>query len=370
MSRLHRALPLVFAFALCGCQQNVAPAPPPAAAMAPGDLHSPWDSSPVATTNVSYDCGPAVPVGPDITVTGALDSGNKHLSEDVKAAVYSQSTDALLELTARVVKAADTYRATGSRAAAQCAVNLTASAAYAHAMTGYMASPMAWLEQNTALHSIAIAWLKVRNANAASPADTELILAWFEDVTRIERDHWQHFECTNRTCYIKNNKGLGTAMAAAAVGIAANDDGLFHWAVGEYHSAIGEINDRGMLHYDTRGRDAFKNNLRSAADLVQIAEFGEINGIPLYGYDNGAIHLLIHTVALGIVSPGPYRSATKANQAAPSTVEPWEIAWASVYNRRFPDPIITSLLQQVGPGGSDMWGGEPWDPEGDSDPGL
>ena len=64
-------------------------------------------------------------------------------------------------------------------------------------------------------------------------------------------------------------------------------------------------------------------------------------------------------------------SPSRSNQATTSTVEPWEIVWASVYNRRFPDPVVTSLLQQIGPGGVDMWGGEPWDPTGDPDePGM
>jgi len=353
----------LFVFVTLGCQ-HVAPAPPPApAAMAPGILHSPWDSTPVVATAVPYTCGPAVAIGPDITVTGSLDSHKMHVSEDVKAAVYSQSGTAIQELTSRVVQAADTYRATGSTEAAACVVNLLASVASTHAMTGYMAGDDAWAERSIALHAAVIAYLKVRGSGMASPSDNDLIVAWLKDITHIEKSHYEQFTCTHEHCYIKNHKGLSVAMAAAAVGIAANDDNLFHWAISEYHSAVGEINGRGMLHYDTIGRYAFKNNLRSAAYLVQIAEFGEVNGVPLYGYDNGIIHLLIHTVALGIISQGPYHSATKSSQSAPSTVEPWEITWASVYNRRFPDPIITSLLQQVGPSPSDMWGGEPWGAE-------
>jgi hypothetical protein len=26
----------------------------------------------------------------------------------------------------------------------------------------------------------------------------------------------------------------------------------------------------------------------------------------------------------------------------------------------FPDPVLTGLLEQIGPAGADMWGGEPW----------
>jgi poly(beta-D-mannuronate) lyase len=336
--------------------------------MAPGGLRSPWDTTPVQPTDAPYDCGPASTVGPDITITGSLDSGDKHVSEDVKIAVYAQSTAGLHDLTARVVQAADTYRGTGSRAAARCVATLLSTAAAARAITGYMASTDAWTEQNRSLRGFAIAWLKVRDANVTAPTEQRPIFDWMEGLVRMERTYYEHRVCNAERCYIKSHWGIETAMAAAAIGIATQDDGLFHWAVAQYRSAVGEINARGMLHYDSRGRYAFKNNLASAAALVQIAEFAEVNGQPLYGWDNGAIHLLVHTVALGIVSTAPYRAYTKTEQAAPRGVQPWEIAWASVYNRRFPDPVVTSLLQQVGPGGVDMWGGQPWDPDGDPGP--
>jgi len=327
-----------------------------------GALHSPWDTTPIAPTSVAYDCGPIIVVGPEITIASSLDK-NKHVSEDVKSAVYSQSTTAVENMTAAVVKAADAYRTTGSTQAAACATTLLAANANARAMTGYMAGDDAWAARSVSLHGLVIAYLKVRGANTATPAQTGSILDWFEDITHVERDHYERLECNHEHCQIKNHKGLGVAMEAAAVAIAANDPSLFHWAIGQYHSAVGDINSHGMLYYDTKkqGHNAFKDNLRSAAYLVQIAEFGEINNVPLYGYDNGIIHLLVHTVALGIVSAEPYHTATGYKQSAPSTVEPWEIVWASVYNRRFPDPIVTSLLQQIGPASSDMWGGEPWD---------
>ena len=211
----------------------------------------------------------------------------------------------------------------------------------------------------------AIAYLKVRGSGVVPPEANAAIAQWLDALVRQQRDHWEREKCDSSICYIKGHRGLQTAMGAAAVGILANDNSLFHWAVSQYHSGIGEINGRGMLHYDTNGHDAFKFNLESAASLVQIAEFAEVNGEPLYGYDDGRIHLLVHTVALGIVSQEPYHSATKRHQAVPKSVEPWEIAWATVYNRRFPDPIVASLLNQVGSSAVDMWGGEPWNPEGD-----
>lgn len=367
MKSVYRLLPLLSVFALFGCQ-HPAPAPPPVTAPALTGLRSPWDSTPVSITDVPYDCGPIPHLSPELTVTDPIDSSKHHVSEDVKSAVYAESSTGVQDFYSRTVHAADAFRSTGSSAAAQCTITMLTTAAADHALTGYMSSKYAWYEQNHALRAFAIAYLKVRGANIASPQDALSITRYLDSLVRQERDHWERSKCNSDICYIKGHRGLQTAMAAAAIGIAANDNSLFHWATSQYRSAAGEINGRGMLHYDSRGHDAFICNLESAASMVQIAEFAEINGEPLYGYDNGIIHLLVHTVALGIVSPAPYAAAAHASQDVPKSVEPWEIAWASVYNRRFPDPVVTSLLQQIGPGGVDMWGGEPWDPEGD--PGL
>jgi poly(beta-D-mannuronate) lyase len=146
-------------------------------------------------------------------------------------------------------------------------------------------------------------------------------------------------------------------MAAAAVAIAANDRHLFSWSVGQYHTAIHLIDGRGMSHYDTHGQYALNFNLISAGCLVQIAEFGEANGLPLYAYDHGRIHLLVGTVSRGLIDASPFSVATGATQRISSTIEPWEIVWASAYNRRFPDPVIAGLLQQVGSASADLWGG-------------
>jgi len=364
MKPVYRLLPLLSVFALFGCQ-HPAPAPAPATAPALTNLHSPWDSTPVTLTDAPYDCAPAPAIGPDITISGSLDDDKHHVSEDVKNAVMGESSAGLQALTALTVHAADTYRATGSRAAAQCTIDYLFAAASSRAMTGYMASDDARWEQNIALRSFAIALLKVRGSNLETTLNVTAINQWMEGIVRAERSHWEHGHCGSNICDIKDHRGLQTAMAAAAIAILADDSGLFHWAIAQFHSAAGEINARGMLHYDTRTKFAFTWNLESAACMAQIAELAEVNGEPLYNYHDGILRLLVHTVALGVVSPEPYKSYTGRGQKHPKSVEPWEIEWASVFNRRFPDPVVTSLLQQIGPTGVDMWGGEPWDPEGD-----
>jgi len=362
----HSSVLLLPALLALGCA-HPAPAPPPTTSLAPGILHSPWDSTPVKPNpQLAYECGPALVIGPDITVTAAIDSRNKNLSEDVKAAVYAESSSALQDLSKRVVSAADVYRTTGSLSAANCAGMLLTDAASHMAITGYMASTQAWNEHNYALRAFSIAFLKVRGAGVIQPQYTQVITTWLDGLARMERSYVEHLRCDAHKCGLHSHSGNQIAMAAATCAIAANDPSLFHWAISQYKAAVGMIDDRGMLHYDNRsGRWAHIWNLESAAALVQIAELAEVNNDPLYGYDNGRIHLLVHTAALGLVDPTAYKAATGAAQKVRTPIQPWEVVWASVYNRRFHDPVLEALLRQIGLVPVDMWGGEPWSPEDD-----
>jgi poly(beta-D-mannuronate) lyase len=357
MKVLGRLLSLVGVIALAGCERNVM-APPPGGTFAPpaaAELRSPWDETPVKLTQAPYMCGPVRVIAPDLTVTT---SQNK-LTPAMRAAVYAESDVALHDLTSRTVTAADFYRHTGSQAAALCVISLMTAAAQGHAMAGYMADDDAWQEQNMALRAVTIAYLKVRDSGVAKPYDEGLIDAWLDDISRKERDNLARASCGAKYCAKFGRIGLSVASGAASVGVAANDRELFRWAIDQYREAVKTIDDRGMMTYDTHGNYALKFNLVSAADLVQIAELGETNGEGLYAFDGGRIHLLVHTVSRGLIDPNPFSNAAGSDQRL-KTLEPWQVSWAAVYNKRFPDAVLTGLLQQVGPRGADMWGGEPW----------
>jgi poly(beta-D-mannuronate) lyase len=323
----------------------------------PPPLISPWQTNPATLNDVDYQCVPMPPISQDLLITKGL--GKSDLSPEVKDAVYPESDAALHDLTARTVAAADAFRDTGSRPAARCAIMLLVEAAKDRAMAGYMATKDAAQEQNMALRSLAIAYLKVRDSGVAKADEQGLVGTWFEQIVDEERKRLEDGPCGKDVCVASGHHGIGVAMAAAAVAIANNDRKLFGWSVKQYRAAVQQIDDRGMLHYDTHGKYALKFNLLSAACLVQIAEFGEINGMNLYDYDHGRIHLLVHTVTLGLIDSGPYAAATKTDQRISSKLEPWQITWAVAYDRRFPDDVITSLLDQVGRSGADLWGGEP-----------
>ena len=140
----------------------------------------------------------------------------------------------------------------------------------------------------------------------------------------------------------------------------ATDKKLFDWSLKTISRRCPADRRPGYLSPPTtHGQYALKFNLLSAACLAQIAELGTVNGVDLYGYDKGRVGILIYSVSHGLIDPGPFSKAAGSAQNIPSTIQPWEVIWASQYNRRFPDPVLAGLLQQIGPVGADMWGGEP-----------
>ncbi|SNS91701.1 poly(beta-D-mannuronate) lyase [Granulicella rosea] len=358
-----RILLLAAAVCLAGCERTEL-APPPGAAYAPqpvpqGDLHSLWEGTQVALTDRPYACGPARFISPDISVA-TTNSQRVPLSPATRQAVYAESDAALRDLTARSVAAANHFRSTGSRAAAGCVFALLATAARTHGMAGYMSSDAAFQEQNRALRSISIAYLKVRDTGIGRAYDEGLIDAWLDDIARQERDHILAESCGKTFCGQRGHLGLAVASAAAAAAVASNDRELYDWAIVQYKTAVKSIDERGMLPDDTRGPNALRFNLIAAAALVQIAEFGEANNEGMYAFDNGGIHLLIHAVSRGLIDPAPFASATGMQQTMSRRIEPWQVSWAAVYDRRFPDPVLNGLLAQVGARNADMWSGEPW----------
>ncbi|HEY0307656.1 MAG TPA: alginate lyase family protein [Acidobacteriaceae bacterium] len=351
---------------LAGCRNKTVSAPPPTTALAPTGLHSPWDLRQVAPTELAYDCGPVIPLAANISILNEnYRSGDKTAaSEAVKNAAYAESSAAVADLSGRVAAAADTYQASGSLPAARCAARLLAAAAGDHAMAGWMSSRSAIYEQTKGLRAVSVAYLKVRDSGVLTPDQTATILAWFDDIAHSQRDFFDHAGCTKSRCDDHNHRASAAAYAVTSVGIAANGHGNFYWGVHKYRIAVSSIDQGGMVPSDLGSSLSLKFNIQSAAALVQIAEYGELNGEPLYNYDKGRLHLLVHVVTRGIVDPTPIEAASKhKKQHLPKTIEGWEIGWATIYVRRFPDDVINGLLQQSSDAGLYAWGGAPFGSE-------
>src|SRR2546430_7926622 len=124
---------------LCGCTSDgsakpakyafsvavLAAAVPVFAAAAPAQLlRSPWDGKPVAITKAAYSCPAIAPIAPDLVTDGfyRLDDPTHSIIDPVRQEAYRKSSDGVKAVGMAIVKAADDYRTTGSRGAAQCAM--------------------------------------------------------------------------------------------------------------------------------------------------------------------------------------------------------------------------------------------------------
>ena len=89
--------------------------------------------------------------------------------DEKREAAYKAAQAPFDEVMVGTAKAADTFRATGSKSAAECVLQLLAANAAADAMTGKMSTNQANYVQNWTLGALAVSWLKVRGAAPGTP---------------------------------------------------------------------------------------------------------------------------------------------------------------------------------------------------------
>lgn len=358
-----RMLLCAFVTLVAGCGNHATMAPPPVNALAPNALHSPWDMHPVTPREGDYNCGTISPPAPNISILDeSYRSGDKSAaSESVKNAAYAESSAAVEDYSALLSRAADDYQNRGNLGAARCVAIALEAGATAHSMTGWMSSRSALYAQSRGLRGVSTAYLKIRPSGVLTPQQSNVLLDWMQAIVGAQRDYFDHAGCTKSRCDDHNHRALNAAYAVMSVGVAANDRSDFNWGVHKYRLAVDDIDQGGMLHADLGSVLSMKFLLEATASLVQMAEYAELNGEPLYAYDGGRIHLLVHVVTRGLVDSTPVEIASgHRKQKLPNPMQGWEIGWAAIYVQRFPDGVISGLVQQAGDSGKYVWGGAPF----------
>ncbi len=320
----------------------------PLAARAAETLRSPWDGKEVKLTEASYTCPAIVHLSPDLTTDRFYSDSKSSVIDPEKWKAYVATSGPDKELGQRIVDAADAYRTTGSREAAECAIHHMDSAAKDGVFTGKMSSNQAYYVQGWVIGAIAIAYLKVRGSGLIAPEQANEILPWIVKVVQQTMDYYD----TRRqkgTGDAENNHLYWAGVEISAVGIAANNRKLFDWGMDAYRVGVGEIQPDGTLPLEMRrGQRALHYHLFAAAPLVYLAEFGEDNGLDLYAEHNYALKKLAELSTQGLVNNSFFEKGAGIAQDTPKgapTAE--EISWARPYVERFPDPAISSLLAKA-----------------------
>jgi poly(beta-D-mannuronate) lyase len=200
--------------------------------------------------------------------------------------------------------------------------------------------------QGWVLGGEAIAYLKVRDAGVVSRQQASLILPWMQEVAQQAREYYDAKKEKGGTA-AQNNHYYWAGVELGGVGVAANDPRDFDWAIKAAEEGIAEIRPDGTLPQEMRrGKRALHYHLYAAAPLVMIAELGYPNGINLYGERDGALKRLVKVSTGGLVDSSLFEKAAGIQQEVPVPPTGEAIGWATPYNRRFLDPVISKLLAQ------------------------
>jgi poly(beta-D-mannuronate) lyase len=323
-------------------------------------LRSPWDDHPVAFTNASYSC-PAAPQLPHDFATNSYYIDNHYsIPDPVLKKKYEDSVAGVENFSRAVVKAADAFHTTGSRAAAACVASLLERAADRKTLTGVMAGNQASYVQGWNLGAWAVGFLKVRGSDAVTEQQQKHMADWLKKLAAENREYYEHKREHRGPSDAHNNHLYWAGFAIAAAAIADNDHSLFHWAMDAYREGAGDIGADGTLPMEmNRGQMALHYHLYALAPLVMLAEFGEANGLDLYAEHDFAIKKLIARCVAGLEDPSFFQQRTGVAQVTEPEIDAWQISWAQPYTRRFPDAQISRLLAKAPRLNYTMLGGLP-----------
>jgi poly(beta-D-mannuronate) lyase len=312
-------------------------------------LRSPWDGKQVAQTDAAYTCSAIVHIAPDLVTDGfyRLDDPTHSIIDPVRQEAYRKSSEPVKNVGMQIVKAADTYRTTGSRSSAQCAMSQILTLAQDHALTGKMSSNQAYYVQGWVVGAIAIAYLKIRDLDLQTPQQAESIGAWMHSVGEQTRNYYDSHRKPGRSD-AQNNHLYWAGVQLAATGVAANNRKDFNWAMATYDNGVNQIQPDGSLPLEmARGGRALHYHLYALAPLVLLAEFGEANHLDLYAHANGAIHRLVNFSIAGVQDPTPFVKATGVQQEISKTLNGDQIGWAPPYVQRFPSPALEQYIRSA-----------------------
>ncbi len=329
------------------------------AAMQAETLRSPWDGAIVTATDTAYTCPAPPPFAKTLEIGSYYTDAHMSVIDPKKQAAFQAASDAPTKLAQAVSKAADAYRSTGSRAAANCVYSLLESAAKAGAWSGRMPTFQATYVQNWTLSSVAISYLKVRQSGLGTKEQDVAIRNWFAAMAAQVRAYFDAGAANPRSD-AWNNHIYWAGLAVAAEGIADNDAKAFQWGMDTYKRGVDAIQPDGSLVAEMyRAQMALHYHLYALGPLILLAEFGEANGKHLYAEDGGAIHRLVKLCASGLENPAIFEKRVGVKQVVSQPYEGEDIGWAVPYVRRFPNAGLEAWLAKSPWVRYTTWGGEP-----------
>lgn len=203
-------------------------------------------------------------------------------------------------------------------------------------------------ERKWTLGSLALAFLKIRDAPGLDPEGLAVTRDWLSKVAYAVMPPYEN----PKSSISRNNHAYWAGLAVAAAGIAANDRRLFDWGLSRARIGILDIQADGTLPNElARGRLALHYHAFALPPLVVLAEIGDANGLHLYDENGGALRRLADRVIRGMEDPASFDKLAGVAQDFPLETHPKAsyFAWGESYYARFRDPRLLPSLSSLRP---------------------
>jgi poly(beta-D-mannuronate) lyase len=203
-------------------------------------------------------------------------------------------------------------------------------------------------ERKWTLGSLALAFLKIRDAPGLDPGKLAVTRDWLSKVAYAVTPPYEN----PKSSISRNNHAYWAGLAVAATGIATNDRRLFDWGLSRARMGIRDIQADGTLPNEmARGRLALHYHAFALPPLVALAEIGEANGLHLYDENGGALRRLADRVIRGMEAPASFEKLATVAQDFPLETHPKAsyFAWGEAYYARFRDPRLLPSLSSLRP---------------------
>ena len=313
-------------------------------------------SAPAESAAPRFPCETPLPLGHSIVLRDYYTDSARSLPDPARRQAYDEATGSIRKAAQAVDAMADGYRATGDSAAAQCAAAWFESYARQGALLDTGGSSQSVYVQGWIGASLAIAWLKVRNADIPEP-ERRQIVQWLAALARRNVAYYDGRPPGARDA--RNNLRYWAGLTALAAGLAADRHDLIDWGVASYRLGVDQIADDGTLPLEMQRKSmALHYHLFAAAPLVTIAELAELNDIPLYSYRDGALGRLVERALSGTADASFFANRTGVAQKRGELL-PEDVVWAAPFLRRFPHPGLMAIVQKFPQGTMLYIGGLP-----------
>jgi len=192
---------------------------------------------------------------------------------------------------------------------------------------------------------LALALLQVDIAGEPDPAKREKIVAWLET---LGQGMVQFFDNDAPTNASKNNLRAWAALAAASIGLAADDKALITWGEQSIELVACQANEDGSLPLEINRADrALNYQLHAVAPLVVAADLLAGQGFDAYALCGGKLDKIVDFSWKAAKDPklvealnGKVQTLSNGEQK----LEPYMMAWAEAYLARTKSPELEAFV--------------------------